>query len=343
MARIPLGVCTRYTETGASSRLRYYAYAGAWREAGFAPEFHPFFDDAYLRRLYAGGGKSRFRALAALGRRLALAPWLPRNLVLEYELLPFCSWALECRVLGKRRYVLNFDDDVWEKYRDLPRLADKYDQLVRHAAGVIVANELLRRRVEELNERVLLIPTAVDLERYRVSREKHRRLTLVWIGTPVTYRYLEQALPQLRALRQVADFQLLVIARRRLELERPLPGLDCRYLDWSETTEVAELAQCHIGVMPLPDEPFARGKSAYKLIQYLACGLPVIASPVGENGRVVQPGVNGYLATTPAEWAAALRELLARDHSAAARTSAEAYSLQRFRPLSAAFLQEVFS
>lgn len=335
-----LGVYTRYSELGASSRLRYYAYAQSWRDAGFAPEFHPFYPARYLRRLYAGRGASRLLAGASLLRRLLLSVRLPERLVLEYELLPYLPAGVEKALLRGHRYVLNFDDNVWEKYLDSPHLSGKYDALVEGASGVIVANRFLRERVEVRNSNVIEIPTAVDLDAYPAGRVPRReRTTVAWIGTPVTYPYLEAAAPALQAMRRVADFRLLVLASRGLAA-RPIPGIETEYQDWSPETEGADLAACHFGIMPLNDDPFSRGKSAYKLIQYLAAGLPVIASPVGENNRVVKPGANGFLAASPQEWADAFRRLLDTPRNDAARESARAYSLQFWRPVCAGFLKE---
>ena len=144
---VPLGVYTRYDRLGASSRLRYYGYRAAFEAAGFAPEFHPFFSDAYLTRLYAGRGKSRLLAAAALVRRFAASTRLPEKLLIEYELLPELPYGIEARFLRGRRYVLNFDDDVWIKYEGRGRLADKYDRLVAGACGVVCANDLLLEKV----------------------------------------------------------------------------------------------------------------------------------------------------------------------------------------------------
>ncbi len=337
-----LGVYTRYSRLGASSRLRYCDYFDAWRDAGFDVRFHPLLGDAYLRRLYATGRKSPLHAVSGLLRRMAGMPFLPERLMIEYELLPGFGASVELAFLKKKRYVLNFDDNVWEKYPPGTPLAGKYDALVRNAAGVIAANDFLLEKLARHNENIIKIPTAVDLGRYDISTVKHSIFTLAWIGTPVTYAYLEAALPALRAMARAVDFELLVIARAELAA-RPLPGVRCRWIDWCEEAEVEELSRCHVGIMPLPDDPFARGKSAYKLIQYLAAGLPVIASPIGENRCVVLPGENGFLAETLEEWAEALCFLVQNDLSAGARASAERYSLKKYRRLSAEFLRRVLS
>ena len=140
------------------------------------------------------------------------------------------------------------------------------------------------------------------------------------------------------------DFELLVIAKKSLE-SRALPGVPMRFEEWSTEEEGALLARCHAGIMPLPaDDAFAAGKSAFKLIQYLAAGLPAIASPVGENRNVLRPGETGFFASTPEEWAEQLsclvREEALRERMAAdARRLAFEYSIQKYGPLYGAFLQ----
>ncbi len=340
-----LGICTRYTRQGASSRLRYHLYASALEEAGFEAEFHPFFTERYLQNLYSGGGKSRLLAAAALAKRLALAPLLPERLLIEYELLPELPYSVESLLLGHRRYVLNFDDNVWEKYTERPRLAEKFDELCRHAAGVIAANDFLLERIRPLNAVTIKIPTVVDLEEYPPAAEKFPRFTVAWIGTPVTYAYLEQQADALRAMAQAAEFELLVIAGKQLE-SRAIPGVPMRFADWSAETEAELLGRSHVGIMPLPEEdPFARGKSAFKLIQYRAAGIPAIASPVGENRTMIVPGETGFLARTPAEWAAALRTL--HDDEAErlrmgrrARELAAECSLRKYAPILTGFLEK---
>lgn len=338
-----LDVCTRYDELGASSRCRYYLYADVLRKAGFDVRFHPFFRANYLKRLYANGTRSRLHAGMALLRRLAELPGYGRALYVEYELLPELPWEFETRFLKNRRYVLNFDDNVWEKYRNRPRLEKKYDQLVRHAAGVIVANDFLSEQLLLLQPNLVKIPTVVDLNSYPEHMEKFSRFTIGWIGTPVTYRYLELHAPVLRKMAEKTQFELLVIARRDLA-SRALPGVPMRFIDWSPETEARDLCRCHIGIMPLADDPFSRGKSAYKLIQYQAAGLPAIATPVGENRRVVRNNETGFLAATPHEWCQALEQLkndteLRLRMSRAARAGAGAYSLQRYAPVMIDFLK----
>jgi glycosyltransferase involved in cell wall biosynthesis len=118
---------------------------------------------------------------------------------------------------------------------------------------------------------------------------------------------------------------------------------------WSEDREVADIQEMDIGIMPLPDAPWMRGKCGYKLIQYMACGLPVVASPVGVNRDIVDHGVNGFLAETPAEWAEALGTLVT-DAALRQRMGAKAralvenqYSLRVQGPYIAKLLRSVWA
>lgn len=337
-------MCTRYPRLGASSRLRFHCYADALREAGYRVGLDAFYPEAYLRKLYAGVGPSRFLAAQALAGRLWRALTLPERLIVEYELLPFVPFEIERSLLRNRRYILNFDDNVWEKYADSPRLRDKYDRLVAGAAGVIAANAFLRDKVAKFNSQVIEIPTAVEFADYQLDIVKRPGLALCWIGTPVTYFYLERFADALREMAKNVDFTLVVIGRKSLESRR-IAGVKQEFLDWSEESEAAEIKRCHIGIMPLLDDDFSRGKSAYKLIQCLAAGLPVIASPVGENRRVVNPSC-GFLAAGPAEWAAALEKLsdpaVYRSLAGGAKERSRDYSLETWRPRYVDFVRACF-
>jgi len=343
-----LGIYPRYSEQGASSRLRYYLYRDALTQAGFAPEFHPLLGDEYLRRLYSGRGKSKKLFLKALASRFLQTAALEENLLIEYELLPFLPAAAELLLIGKRKFVLNFDDLVWEKYKTIPFLKNKYDCLIRRAAGVITANHLLFERAAKLNANTIRIPTVVDLEKYRTPPllpKKEGVLRAAWIGTPVTYR--ECFLPfaeTFKAVCRACPVEFLVIARADLPV---IDGVPMTCVDWSPENEAGFLASCDLGVMPLVDNDFSRGKSAYKLIQYAAAGLPAVASPVGENTRFITHCDNGFLASPPEEWAAALQNLLipARRKEMAERMRERSFdcSLQKYAPVLCGFLRSAFA
>ena len=329
-----LTVFCRYGEKGASSRVRFFRYRPFFEKAGIVAHYHSFLDDSYLTRLYNGGG----RDLTALPRGFALRlkelykSAIDTPLLIEYELFPFLWARLELAFLKKRKFFLNFDDPVWEKYAKIPGLRSKYDTLVSHASGVIVANDLLAERFSKLNSRIIKIPTAIDLARYTAAagREKFSKFTVAWIGTPATFHYLSSLQGVLKKLAERCDFELLIIGKKSWGA---LPGIPGRSVEWSEETEAELLSRAHVGIMPLPEESFAKGKSAYKLIQYGGAGIPALASAVGENCRIVDHGVNGFLCRNDEEWIQNFTTLfhdpqLRNDMGQAGFKKAQAWSLE---------------
>jgi len=342
-----LTMFTRYNTLGASSRYRYYIYAAHMRDAGEQVNVSPFFSEQYLRCLYKGRRVGIFNILKSYWQRFKALLHADDNLLIEYELFPFLPYWVEKIFLKRRKYILNFDDNVWEKYRGKIFLSGKYDVLVRNAAGIIIANDFLYEKVSKLNDNVIKIPTVVDLDLYRIKTNKFDKFTLVWIGTPVTYMYLEKYSDTLRQLAKKYNFELLVIARKSLE-KRRIEGVNMRFENWSQESEIELLLKSHVGIMPLTNDEFSKGKSAFKLIQYSAAGLPVIASPVGENINVVDDGKTGFLADSPDEWLQALSKLIddKKLYSRMAKNSRKAsenYSIQKYFPIIQNFIKNCYS
>ena len=156
---------------------------------------------------------------------------------------------------------------------------------------------------------VVQVPTVVDLERYpppNPAAPDSAGVRVCWIGQQSTAAFLAPLAPMFREL--AADQRMRFTA---IGIDTAAANLPMDSLAWSEASEAADIAACDIGIMPLPDTPFERGKCGYKLIQYMACGLPVVASPVGANRDIVQHGVDGFLADSEAEWRVALTRLAA--------------------------------
>ena len=304
-----LGILTRYSDLGASSRLRFTQFVPFLKNSGFEILADAFFDDDYLQRLYSGK-KRKFSALLRYysGRRKFLNS-LPGGipLLIEYELFPHLPWCVEKSFLKNHPYILNFDDAVDIHYEKLPILKNKYPQLISHASGIICANEILKEKFSRYNSNILLAPTIPPAE-IKPGKEKSEKLTLVWTGTPVTGKFLLERAAALQLAAKKTAFRLLTVG-----CEINIPGVETTFIPWSASAEALALSQAHAGIMPLPDTPFARGKSAYKLICYLRAGIPGIASPVGANKQVIQDGFNGFLVNSDTEWVEAISKL--NDHT----------------------------
>jgi len=313
----------KYTPMGGSSRLRLYAFVPFLEKAGFECVVAPLLPDWYLHARYERAGL-RSRHLLALVRAYARRSSLLRRHADDYDLIflqreafPFLPLAAERRLFGRRPgVVVDYDDAVYSTYEDHANpfvrrvLGRKLPAIVSRAQHVTVGNRYLADWARRFTSSVRIIPTSVDLTKYR-PRDSCRREgaggpVIGWIGTPVSVKYLRLIERPLRRVRERCPFVLRVVGAPEFRLA----GLEVVAVPWSEATEVGELLRCDIGVMPLPDDAWARGKSAFKLVQYLAAGLPAVASPVGANCDVLRDGENGFLAATEAEWVEKLKLLL---------------------------------
>lgn len=308
---------TRYGRLGASSRLRAQQFYPWLESASIECLSQPLFSDELLSARYRVGGYSLNDAFKAYLARLYSL--LRRNSVdlvwIEKEALPWLPVWVEKLLLNRTKYVLDFDDAVFHNY-DLHRsavvrrvLGRRIDHLMAGADLITAGNAYLAQRALDAGARhVQIIPTVIDLERYpfQVSGNSGLVPRVVWIGSPSTVRYLAMLAEPLAELAGRRKFILRVIGG-----ELAMPGVDVECVRWTEDTEVSAIRECDIGIMPLTDSPWERGKCGYKLIQYMACGLPVVATPVGVNAQIVREGVNGYLADTAAVWVARLDSLIA--------------------------------
>jgi glycosyltransferase involved in cell wall biosynthesis len=353
--RMNILLLSRYTRMGASSRLRTMQYLPALAREGFSVQVAPFFDDAYLNALYSGQKTkgSKIRYVSQRIRQMRRYP-KPDLIWLEYEALPWVPWLIERTVLPRGvPIVSDYDDAVFHRY-DLHRVAAvrwllsrKIDRIMQQSALVVAGNDYLAGRARNAGSRqVEIVPTVVDLSQYTVRSEPttNTSVQVGWIGTPNTWEVFGKHLYS-----QLND-TLASHGARFKAVGAKLGAESVGELDvvpWSEETEVRAIQSMDIGVMPLSDTPWARGKCGYKLIQYMACGLPVVASPVGVNREIVEHGVNGFLAETEAEWRSAIETLLAdpdlrRRMGAAGRKKAEEhYSLQVWGPRVARMLRSV--
>jgi glycosyltransferase involved in cell wall biosynthesis len=212
---------------------------------------------------------------------------------------------------------------------------------------VIVGNDYLGDRARQAGaRRVELLPTVVDTSRYTVTlTAPSRPLTIGWMGSPSTATYLHFVAPVLQRMIDSYGLRVVAIGANPDQLR----GLPFEVRSWSEELEVEEIQRFDIGIMPLPDEPFERGKCGYKLIQYMACGKPVVASAVGVNTILVRHGINGFLARTELEWLEAF-ECLVNDPPLRHRMGTSGrmlveceYSLRATAPRLAGLLRSVAS
>lgn len=342
---------SRYGRKGASSRLRHEQFIPALAAAGIDVDVAPFLPDDYLTALYDGRRWPTWKLAARYADRLRRLSDARRAdaLWIEKEVFPWLPFAADRLFLDAAPAVVDYDDAWFLRYqtcRSAPLrrlLSDKLERVMAAAAAVTAGNRMLADHARQAGaKRVEILPTVVDVDRYPTIRpaatnnddDDDGPPVAGWIGTPATAGYLRAVAEPLNRLVGDGRLRLRVVGATA----DALPGLNAEFLPWSEATETQTVASFDIGLMPLPDTPWERGKCAYKLIQCMACAKPVIASPVGANCDVVTDGENGFLATTPEEWAAALERLagapaLRRRMGEAGRAKVEkSFSLQTAAP-----------
>jgi glycosyltransferase involved in cell wall biosynthesis len=239
--------------------------------------------------------------------------------LIEKELFPFLPAWFECYFfLSKVNYILDYDDAIFHRYdkhkNKLIRLlfSKKIPALLRGSANVISGNNYILNYANKYTQRRgVFIPTVVDTESYdTISVKKNKQFTIVWIGTPSTSKYVENISDAIREVCKKTNGKLLMIGARA-----NLPGIPVEFIEWSADNEIKYLKSAHVGIMPLPDRHWERGKCGFKIIQYMASKIPVVASPVGVNSNIVEHGVNGYLATTLDDWSVFLCNIANEDNS----------------------------
>ena len=304
-----------YGPQAASHRVRLSQFQQGLAAQGIDLQIQSLLDDDYIHRRFAGGRPSLRGLIAAYAQRLkVLSRSAPADLAIVYgELLPFLPAFLESHLLNIP-YIYDYDDAFYLKYRGarfrwLQRLLGaKFDHIMTSASAVTAGNAGLAAYARRFNTNTVLLPSVVDTEHYRPAdlAPSSAPLTVGWIGSPSTAPYLQQLVEPLQQLACERPVRFLVVGG-------PAPaisGVQVIEQPWSLEQEVPLIQQFSVGVMPLPDSEWARGKCAYKLIQCMACAIPVIASPVGANVQAVPPTC-GMLAGDSAEWLAALRQLAA--------------------------------
>ncbi len=307
---------TKYGRRAASSRYRFLNYIPLLAERGVLVTPVPLLSDGYVERLFAGRRAPLADLARSFLRRVSAVSSLYRFdlLWIEGELFPRFP-ALAERLLGalKFPYVVDLDDAIFHTYDRHPHiffrkvLGRKIDVVLSGAAAVTAGNQYLAERaVRTKAQRVVIVPTAVDDRAYAgIERFDRDTLTFGWIGSPGTAQYLKTVQAELDRLCRSLPAKARLIGIAPGGCASP----DIIFRPWNEETEIEELALCDIGIAPLFDGPWERGKCGLKAIQYMASGIPVLAANVGVSPSLVVHGETGFLYRDGAEFTAFARQL----------------------------------
>lgn len=345
-----------YGPKAASHRVRLSQFQPGLAAAGIDLQIHSLLDDAYLLRTFAGESPSLRALFAAYAQRFQALFQADRfDLAMVYgDLLPFLPGFLERQLLNIP-FIYDCDDAFFLKYRSgrlrllQPLLGAKADRLMAAAVAVTAGNTWLAAHARRFSSSVTVLPSVVDSDQFRPpatspAERAAKPFTVGWIGSPSTAPYLQLLVEPLEQMAREGPVHLLVVGG-------PSPaivGVEVIEQPWSLEQEVPLIQQFDVGVMPLPDTPWARGKCAYKLIQCMACGIPVVASRVGANVDAVPPEC-GLMADSPVEWLDALRALAAdaefrqRLGASGRRWVEERYSLRSALPVLTEVIQRAFT
>jgi len=304
-----------------SQRFRVELFLPLLRESGFKFSLQPFLDERTGQRLYQAGSVF-FKIIGILKGFL-------KRIVLLFVKVPFYDYIFihrEAAPLGppllewiiaklyRKKIIYDFDDAIWipntssvNYFSRWFKASWKIKYICKWSYKIVVGNDYLGRYASQFNKDVIKIPTCVDIKKIRIKdKQLNGTLNIGWTGSHSTLGYLNEVMPVITQLQENFDFNFLVIAD-----ENPsLPFKNFEFIPWNASTEAEDLSRLDIGIMPLSADAWSEGKCGFKLIQYYACGIPAVASPVGVNKIIVDQEVNGLLCATADEWKFSLQRLL---------------------------------
>lgn len=330
-----LFICPYPLNKVASQRFRFEQYFPALSSQGFEVEVQPLFTESDWRQIKEGSLLTQFLiSLKGTFSRVGILFKIHRFdfVFIHREALPFGPPLLEwiiCRMF-KKHVVYDFDDAIWmtdntnESFvMKWLRCRSKVASICRWSYKVSVGNRYLAEFAQAYNDNVVVNPTTIDTvnvhnptlypnKDFLKNKNAINGKVIGWTGSFSTLKYLEQLYPVIEKLhKKIPDVTILVIAD-----QPPKPGLpNLIFKRWSKLTEALDLAMIDVGIMPLPDDEWTKGKCGFKALQYMSMEVPAVVSPVGVNTTIIANGVNGFLCSNDEEWLNHLTLLLQDEYT----------------------------
>lgn len=315
-----LAVVPSIYDTSPGQRFRIEQWEPILRESGVELTYAPF-ETTELRSVLYSGGKivEKIGGVTRSMRRRSdeLSSLSKFDLVYLFREAALLGppWFERKITRSGVPMVFDFDDAIFFSYKSPSngylsylKFPGKTAEICRLSAHVLAGNEFLADYARANNENVTIIPTTIDTDKYEfVERaDDHEIVTIGWSGSFSTIQHLDTIRGVLQDLAKTENFRLLVIGTPQYKI----PGVDVEAIQWRSKTEIDDLRHIDIGLMPLPDDNWSKGKCGLKALQYMALGVPTICSPVGVNSTIIRDGENGFLAGNAEEWIEKIKLLI---------------------------------
>lgn len=298
----------KYGEQSPSYRVRFLSYIKFLKAQGIEVQSQILFDKKFYNNRIFNNKINYIKILYFYIIRIWDLSTRPKPFlaIAHIEFLPFVPFIVEI-ILRLRRipYCIDIDDSVYIRYLNSNKFLYFFDFLkfkysLKNASRIFVGNNFHYKNLNKYNKNTFYLPTVIDIKKYSnyILNNKYNRFTIVWIGTPSTTKYLKEIVPILNNLVDEFNIDIKLIGADLKQIK----DLNCEVIEWQNENELEILSKCHMGIMPLHNTSWELGKCAYKILQYMALQLPVVASPIGANKEIIIDSKNGFLAENNSEW-----------------------------------------
>ncbi|BDB56768.1 glycosyltransferase family 4 protein [Flavobacterium ammonificans] len=315
---------TKYTEKGPSSRYRSFQYKDIL-EKEFHIQYYPLFDDDYINNLYANKKINYYQILTSYCSRIfKVLKYLRTDKIvfIEYELLPYFPPILEYLLYKTNvKIILDYDDAIFHNYdlhsKKMVRYlyGNKIPSIVKYANTVITGSPYLSSYLNRFTTKIVEIPTSVNYANYKSKcqfKTSNNSISIGWIGsksTSINIINIKEVIKKIYGINPKITFKFMGFDSN-LKSQLDLPNVE--FYNWSVKEELIFLNDIDLGIMPLEDTPFNRGKCGFKLIQYMAMGKPTLSTPLEANVKINRNNSNLF-ATNKDEWVECINKFISNE------------------------------
>lgn len=308
-------------DSAPSQRFRFEQYFDILKKSGFEITQKPFWDSGTWDILYKKGKllkKFTGLILAICRRYLMFFSILKYDFIFihrEYSPIGFPLMVWIISKLLRKKIIFDFDDAIWipnvsesNRFFNRFKVYSNTQRIIKLSYKISCGNEYLRLFAEGYNKNAFYNPTTIDTDNYH-NKERQintEKFIIGWTGSHSTIKYLDEMIPVIKRLEQSFDFEFHVISDH-------VPDWDLkslRFIPWNKETEVENMLQFSIGLMPLSHDQWCEGKCGFKALQYMALSIPALVSPIGVNTQIVDHGYNGFYCRNHAEWESTIIRLI---------------------------------